>query len=351
MNFQNPLSSISSKIMSHSFFLFPSLMMMLSLIEFITLWMRKTSKSQRVLVMKQNKPPSPPSFPDVELKIKKSIETLGGAIFPKVNWSTPKDSAWISPTGNLRCSSFSEIALLLRASDSLVHDLCHAYDSCSDKSLSRPATYFLSLRKWYQSLRPEMEFHCFVRCHILVGISQREVTGFYPALLEEKNDIKALIEEFFVDNVRLQFESENYTFDVYVTNDRRVKLLDFNPWGAFTLPLHFSWDELEGNSVVGDGVEFRVLESQCTVRPGLKTAVPFDYLDTSPGSGWDQFLRMLRELKTANSSVCELGSLIAMFKEFCIQRTVLVLVDCVAESGFKSISGALLLGGCDAIFL
>jgi hypothetical protein len=35
--------------------------------------------------------------------------------------------------------------------------------------------------------------------------------------------------------------------------------------------------------------------------PGLKTAVPRDYLDTSPGSGWDQFLRKadkeLREQK------------------------------------------------------
>ncbi|KAK6917103.1 Cell division cycle protein 123 [Dillenia turbinata] len=245
-------------------------------------------------------PPPPPSFPDLELKIKKSIETLGGAIFPKLNWSAPKDSTWISPTGNLRCSSLSEIALLLRASDSLVHDLCHAYDSCSDKSLPRPPTFFLALRKWYQSLRPEMEFRCFVRCQILVDISQREVTGFYPAVLEEKDDIKALIEEFFVDNVRLQFESENYTFDVYVTNDGRVKLLDFNPWGAFTLPLLLSWDELEGNSVVGDGVEFRVLESQCTVR---QTAVPFDYLDTSPGSGWDQFLRNAdEELQRQTSS-------------------------------------------------
>jgi len=33
------------------------------------------------------------------------------------------------------------------------------------------------------------------------------------------------------------------------------------------------------------------VESQCAVRPGLKTAVPYDYLDTGPGSGWDQFLR------------------------------------------------------------
>ena len=237
-------------------------------------------------------PSPPPSFPELELKIKESIESLGGAVFPKMNWSAPKDSAWISTTGSLRCTSFSEIALLLRSSDSLIHDLCHAYDSCSDKSSSRPPSFFLALRKWYPSLSPEMEFRCFVRGQNLVGISQREVTTFYPILLEKKDILEMLILQFFEDNVRLKFESENYTFDVYVTKDERIKVLDFNPWGAFTLPLLFNWEELEQNTrKEGNNVDFRIVESQCGVRPGLKTAVPYDYLDTAPGSGWDQFLR------------------------------------------------------------
>ena len=237
-------------------------------------------------------PPSPPSFPELELKVKESIKSLGGAVFAKLNWSAPKDSAWISTTGTLQCTSFSEIALLLRSSDSLIHDLCHAYDSCCDKSLSRPPNFYLALRKWYPSLRPEMEFRCFVRDRLLVGISQREVTGFYPALLEKKRGIEAVIMEFFLDKVSETFELENYTFDVYVTTDDRVKLVDFNPWGAFTLPLLFTWEELEQNfAEEGHGVEFRIVETQSAVRPGLKTAVPYDYLDYGPGSGWDQFLR------------------------------------------------------------
>ncbi|KAI5582733.1 hypothetical protein BDE02_07G104400 [Populus trichocarpa] len=214
-------------------------------------------------------PPLPPSFPELELNIKESINTLGGAVFPKLNWM-----------------------LLLRSSDSLVHDLCHAYDSCIDKTLSRPPSFFLALRKWYSSFLPEMEFRCFVRGQQLVGISQREVTTFYPTLLEEKNDLELLIKEFFTENVRQKFESENYTFDVYVTKDGRAKILDFNPWGAFTLPLLFTWEELEQNlEEVENVVDFRIVESQCGIRPGLKTAVPQDYLDTGPGSGWDQFLR------------------------------------------------------------
>ncbi|PQQ00572.1 hypothetical protein Pyn_04125 [Prunus yedoensis var. nudiflora] len=226
-------------------------------------------------------------------RVKESIESLGGSVFPKLNWSAPKDSAWISTIGTLKCSSFSEIALLLRSSDSLVHDLCHAYDSCHDKTSSRPKSFVLALRKWYQSLKPEMEFRCFVRNQNLVGISQREVTTFYPALLEKKDSLRVLIEDFFVENLMSRFESENYTFDVYVTEDDRVKVVDFNPWGAFTLPLMFTWEELDQNcSELGDdGVDVRIVEGQCVVRPGLKTAVPYDYLDTSPGSGWDQFMR------------------------------------------------------------
>lgn len=240
---------------------------------------------------------SPPCFPDLESQIKDSIKTLGGAIFPKLNWSAPKDAAWIATTGTLRCTFFAEIALLLRSSDSAVHDLCHAFDSCDDKTSSRPPQFFLALRKWYPSFHPEMEFRCFVRGQRLIGISQRELTCFYPVLIEKKTDLELLIQGFFEENVQFKFESEDYTFDVYVTKDERVKLVDFNPWGAFTLPLLFTWDELEDlfREKVGKNLEFRIVGSRCAVRPGLKTAVPYDYLDTSPGSGWDQFLRKADE--------------------------------------------------------
>ncbi|KAI3711977.1 hypothetical protein L1987_70526 [Smallanthus sonchifolius] len=51
----------------------------------------------------QTSPPEPPpSFPELESQIDESIKTLGGAIFPKLNWSSPKDSAWISPNARLK---------------------------------------------------------------------------------------------------------------------------------------------------------------------------------------------------------------------------------------------------------
>ncbi|XP_010936805.1 uncharacterized protein [Elaeis guineensis] len=239
-----------------------------------------------------------PSFPELEAAVERSIAALGGAAFPKLNWSAPKDAAWISADGTLRCTSFVDVALLLRSSDAIAHDLSHALPSCRDNERSSTTTFYLALRKWYPSLRPEMEFRCFARHRRLVGISQREVTGFYPVLLDRHHEIQPLIEVFFAEVVKPRFGSEDYTFDVYVTGDGRVKLLDFNPWGAFTLPLLFSWEELEGEGFGGEegrAVEFRIVESQCGLRPGLKTAVPFDYLDTAESSGWDQFLKKADE--------------------------------------------------------
>ncbi|KAM0939498.1 putative Cell division cycle protein [Dioscorea sansibarensis] len=233
-----------------------------------------------------------PSFPDLEAAVTRSIADLGGAVLPKLNWSAPKDATWISADGSLRCTSFSEIALLLRSSDSIAHDLSEALASCSDASPNPSSMPFcLALRKWYPSLRPEMEFRCFVRGRRLIAISQREVTTFYPVLPDRKHEIQPLIERFFDEVVRERFGSEDYTVDVYVTSDGRVKIVDFNPWGAFTLPLMFEWDELGEQGFGTQGVEFRVVEGRQGVRPGLKTAVPYDYLDTGEGSGWDQFLK------------------------------------------------------------
>ena len=34
-------------------------------------------------------------------------------------------------------------------------------------------------------------------------------------------------------------------YDVHVTASRRVKIVDFNPWGGATIPLLFDWAQLE----------------------------------------------------------------------------------------------------------
>ncbi|KAM0927323.1 hypothetical protein ACQ4PT_002806 [Festuca glaucescens] len=284
-----------------------------------------------------------PAFPELEAAVDAAIAELGGAALPKLNWSAPKDAVFMAADGTTRCTCFAEVAMLLRASDCIAHDLASARSSCQDfvrpegvrrnagegsgagesalpngvessngsGSLNDPARdeadsdapeedetwledgfqYYLALRKWYLGLRPESEFRCFVWGRKLVGVSQRDPSAYYPSLPGWRAEVQPKIEDFFDDVVEPQFASENYTFDVSVRADGRVKLIDFNPWGGYTLPLMFEWEELEEEQRGDDELEFRVVMQQGAVRPGLMTAVPYDMVDWGDGSGWDVFLK------------------------------------------------------------
>lgn len=164
--------------------------------------------------------------------------------------------------------------------------------------------YYLALRKWYPGLRPESEFRCFVRGRRLVAVSQRDPSAYYPSLPGWSAEVQPKIEDFFEEVIEPQFASENYTFDVYVRADGKVKLIDFNPWGGYTLPLLFTWEELEEEGR-GEEVNFRVVMQQGAVRPGLMTAIPYDMLDWGEGSGWDVFLKKADE--ELNRQMASLG--------------------------------------------
>ena len=65
-----------------------------------------------------------PTFPEIELNIKQSIEKYGN-VFPKLNWSAAEDAQWIQASGT-KCGNLSEVFLLLKSSDKIVHDLTEA---------------------------------------------------------------------------------------------------------------------------------------------------------------------------------------------------------------------------------
>lgn len=62
---------------------------------------------------------------------------------------------------------FKQVLLLLKASDRVAHDICHALEGCIGAP-EAPLKFTLALRKWH-ALRPGREFRCFVRGHDLVG--------------------------------------------------------------------------------------------------------------------------------------------------------------------------------------
>jgi len=250
-----------------------------------------------------------PNFPDLEMKIKEIIEKHEGAVFPKLNWSSPKDATWMSATGTLKCQNPYDIFLLLKSSDFINHDL----------SQLPPDQFVLVLRKWY-NLNVSMEFRCFVKNGALIGISQRDHATFYEFLLEMKESLREKIVEFFETKISGKFPSENYTFDVYISQKGKVWLVDFDPWVETTEPLLFDWDELslfgehkepvnpsqqesEGadNDVESDDASddddewpiFRVVTSQSAMRPTLAMTnrIPSDLVDLSNSSAIADFCR------------------------------------------------------------
>ncbi|KAI8346313.1 D123-domain-containing protein [Mortierella sp. GBAus27b] len=192
-----------------------------------------------------------PHFPVLEREIAQAIEDLGGEVFPKLNWSSPRDASWIATTNTLKCHHAADILLLLKSSDFIAHDLAHAYEDCSDEAggqtgagvRQQPETVQLVLRKWFD-LAPSMEFRCFVRDNQLVGISQRDMT-YYDFLKDLQDELEDKIVDFYETKIQGRFPDHDYTFDVYITRNReRIYVIDFNPFAQKTDALLFEWEEL-----------------------------------------------------------------------------------------------------------
>lgn len=217
---------------------------------------------------------------------------------PKLNWSSPKDATWING-GSLKCTTAGDVYLLLKSSDFVAFDLEHAWeglagDECCQTGMrcgtaddainlaaitppESPTTsqhgetneggehhakngngsthgneprgfaYELVLRKWC-NLHPSMEFRCFVYDHELVAISQRHPSKRYPHLQPPADgSIAALLSAFFETYVQHRFargKVHRYVVDLYLDNQERGWIVDFNVWGARTDGLLFDWSEL-----------------------------------------------------------------------------------------------------------
>eukprot|EP00850_Spirogloea_muscicola_P004203 SM000018S03568 [mRNA] locus=s18:36257:41918:- [translate_table: standard] len=213
--------------------------------------------------------PEVPIFADLCDQLRAAIHRLGGAVVPKLNWSCPKDTTWISPSGSLKCTNPDEVILLLKSSDTLVHDLCHAFEACEDASRERPDEVVLVLRKWYD-LHPGMEFRCFVQDHHLLGVCQRDVASHYPVLLQKRETLRANLLQFFEKHIKDKFACKSYVFDVYVTRNEQVKLVDFNTYGGVTLPLLYTWEELNDLAMQADG---RMKDTRSSLESGQANGV------------------------------------------------------------------------------
>ncbi|XP_055970485.1 cell division cycle protein 123 homolog [Sorex fumeus] len=238
-----------------------------------------------------------PEFPEFATKVQEAINSLGGSVFPKLNWSAPRDAYWIAMNSSLKCRTLSDIFLLFKSSDFITRDFTQPFVHCTDDSPDPGLEYELVLRKWCE-LIPGAEFRCFVKENKLIGVSQRDYTQHYEHISKQKDEIIQGIQDFFQKHIQYKFLDEDFVFDIYRDSRGKVWLIDFNPFGEVTDPLLFTWEELvSGPALRGDDGDtpapeqeqdmpaFRCTDSAATVQPSpyLSYRLPKDFVDLSTG--------------------------------------------------------------------
>jgi len=223
------------------------------------------------------------TFPEFSAKIKESLVNFGGEMFIKLNWSSPKDATWVGFNNSIRCTSLSQLYLLLKSSDFIAHDLTLPFKFCEDNLEQKPSIeYTLVLRDW-MDVNPGLEFRCFVVGQELIAVSQRDDSSFYDHILKQEESIRRDIITFFREHIQDKFPSENYVFDVIRSRKDKVILVDFNPFGETTDSLFFTWDELKDESFE---FEFRFATDSSGVQPHplRHYSIPRDFVDLSTGT-------------------------------------------------------------------
>ncbi|KAF8583429.1 D123-domain-containing protein [Ramaria rubella] len=260
----------------------------------------------------ENSQPIRYAFPQLDAQIRDAI-TRYQAIFPKLNWTAPKDASWVIPT--LKCTSPADVYLLLKSSDFVSHDIDPnlAFEGCTEEERHIPVHELeLVLKKWYLVDRGR-EFRCFVRDDLLIAISQRD-PNYYPHLNEQTTQDRIIhsVSQFWLQHIKGKFKGgSDYIFDVHLTRDlSSAHILDFNPYHAKTDSLLFAYNELFQFSVSATTAAHHLSHAPPVLRtitsashPDVSkntpanqhNAVPFEALQMSAGRDIATFSRVWEE--------------------------------------------------------
>ena len=185
-------------------------------------------------------------FPEFSRKVVKVLKDFGGEVFLKLNWSCPKDATWVAFNNSMKCTSLSQLYLLLKSSDFIAHDLSMPFINCADSNEEdkENVSYSLVMRKWVD-VNPGTEIRCWVANGQLIAACQRDTSNYYPHLAREEDSIKQDLESFFQEQIKDKFELDHFVMDVTRPRKDKIVLVDFNPWGDTTNSLLYTWGELE----------------------------------------------------------------------------------------------------------
>ena len=240
-----------------------------------------------------------PHFPAVEGEIDAAIAAVGGSAFVKLNWSAPRDAAWL---GSLECATAGDAFALLAAS-SLVKD-----------DAARALNVVLAVRR-FVSVEPSREFRCFVLDGRLVAACQRRVDTVFRDLSDEStlSDMRARLRAFFDRALRLP---THCVVDVVIER-RSTYLVDVNVAAQRTDPLLFDWgdvlalrrSERNGPRPPSQTFELRVVEASDAVRASALSSfrAPLDVAAIADAGGLDELVRRSR-LDDSSSSASSASS-------------------------------------------
>lgn len=222
------------------------------------------------------------TFPEWEASVDAAIRELGGSVFPKLNWSAPKDAVWMSTDGTLRCTNAAEVMLLLKSSDYAAADI--------EQARSLGVAPVLILKEWTQ-IAPSLEFRCFVVRRNLAAICQRNLSDFFPFLRDRGSQLRGIVSGFVCSSVLpAADELGNLVIDVFVGPDDSVQLLDIAELDEEFLvsnPSLVQWSEISAEPAPQASQQpcclLRIVESSRGIQPSSRNlcGVPTELRDAT----------------------------------------------------------------------
>ena len=151
----------------------------------------------------------PVALQEVTVKLQQAIRSLGGSVLVKLNWSAPKDAAWINE-GTLECQTAGDVYLMLKSSEFCASDVDlllllqsqsslppqqHAPEPEQEETAPvQPSTtnnntnlpLQIVLRKFHHPWHASLEFRCFVQDHQIVALCQRSIDQCFAHLIQDQ---------------------------------------------------------------------------------------------------------------------------------------------------------------------
>ena len=130
----------------------------------------------------------------------------------------------------------------------------------------------------FSDLNPAREFRGFVYIGKLTAVTQYNPLCYFPEVVQDKDVLKSVIEEFMEDKTQLVPELDSYVVDLIVLDDNTVRIIELNPFVENAGSGLFDWHKTEDMKVLTGqkNLEFRIV-SKLPDKPWVIGSINKDY--------------------------------------------------------------------------